>query len=91
VQYIFCMNVVPLGIKRSKQHLTGGRMHAYLRKEMHAYLRKAPEEQHLAGPKLVSKEMHAYLRKNTNVVINLDPEEGEERNEDAPQPSFGTK
>jgi hypothetical protein len=35
--------------------------------------------------------MHAYLRKSTKVVINFDVEEGEERNEDAPQPSSETK
>jgi hypothetical protein len=35
--------------------------------------------------------MHAYLRKNTKCVIHLDPEEGEDINEAASQPSFGTK
>jgi hypothetical protein len=40
---------------------------------------------------LVSKKIHAYLRKNTEVVINLDAKEGEERNEDASQSSSGIK
>jgi hypothetical protein len=40
---------------------------------------------------MVSKEMHAYLRNNTKLVINLDPKEGEDRNEPTPQPSSRTK
>jgi hypothetical protein len=35
--------------------------------------------------------MHAYLKKNTRVMINLDAEEDEERNEEAPQPCSGIK
>jgi hypothetical protein len=36
--------------------------------------------------------MYAYLKKNTRTTINLDAEESEERNEDAPpQPSSRTK
>jgi hypothetical protein len=70
------MKVVPSGIRRFKQHLAGG---------------FGDTTKCARVPELVSKEMHAYLRKNTKVVINLDPGEGEDRNEDAPQPSSGTK
>jgi hypothetical protein len=72
VQCIFCMKVVPSVIKRFKHHLVGG---------------FGDTTKCARVPELVSKEMHAYLRKNTKFVINLDPEEGEDRNEAAPQPS----
>jgi hypothetical protein len=70
------MKVVPSGIKRFKQHLSDG---------------FDDTTKCASVPELVSKEIYAYLRKHTKVVINLYPEEGEERNEDAPQTSYGTK
>jgi hypothetical protein len=63
VQCIFCMKVVPSGIKRFKQHLAGG---------------FGDTIKCTRVPELVSKEMHAYLKKNTRFVINLDAEEGED-------------
>jgi hypothetical protein len=42
-------------------------------------------------PELISNEIYTYLKKNTRTVINLDVEEGEERNKDAHQPSSGIK
>jgi hypothetical protein len=62
VQCIFCMKVVPAGIKRFKQHLAGGC----------TYTMKC-----IKVPELISKEMHAHLKNNSKFVINLDGEEGE--------------
>jgi hypothetical protein len=76
VQCIFCMKVFPSGIKRFKQHLADG---------------FDDTTKCARVPGLVSKEMHAYLRNNTKLVINLDPKEGEDRNEPTPQPSSRTK
>jgi hypothetical protein len=62
VQCIFCMKVVPAGIKRFKQHLAGG---------------YGDTMKCIKVPELISREMHAYLKKNSKLVINLDGEEGE--------------
>jgi hypothetical protein len=64
VQCIFCMKVIPSGIKRFKQHLVGG---------------FGDTIKCARVPKLVSKEMYAYLKKNTRTVINLDAEESGEK------------
>jgi hypothetical protein len=66
VQCIFCMKVIPSGIKRFEQDLAGG---------------FGDTIKYTRILELVSNEMHAYLKKNTRVVINLDAEKGEERNE----------
>jgi hypothetical protein len=71
VQCIFCMKVVPTGIKRFKQHLSGGFGDAI----------NCPRV-----PELVSKEMYVYLKRNSKVLIDLDVEEGEKEKE-APEPS----
>jgi hypothetical protein len=76
LQCIFCMKVVPAGIKRFKQHLAGG---------------YGDTIKCVKVPELISREMHAYFKKNSKVVINLDDEGGEQRNADGPQPSFETK
>jgi hypothetical protein len=75
LQCIFCMKVVPAGIKRFKQHLAGG---------------YGDTIKCVKVPELISREMHAYFKKNSKVVINLD-DGGEQRNADGPQPSSGTK
>jgi hypothetical protein len=74
VQCILCMKAVPAGIKRFKQHLSGGFGDAI----------KCPRV-----PELVSKEMYDYLKRNSKVLIDLDVEEGEKEKE-APEPSSGT-
>jgi hypothetical protein len=74
VQCILCMKAVPAGIKRFKQHLSGGFGDAI----------KCPRV-----PELVSKEMYVYLKRNSKVLIDLDVEEGEKEKE-APEPSSGT-
>jgi hypothetical protein len=77
VQCIFCMKVIPLGIKRFKQHIASGFGDTIKCSRVLEF---------------VSNEMYANLKKYTRTVINLDVEESEERNEDAPpQPSSGTK
>jgi hypothetical protein len=53
------MKVVPAGIKRFKQHLSGGFGDAI----------KCPRVS-----ELVSKEMHVYLKRNSKVLIDLDYE-----------------
>jgi hypothetical protein len=45
-------------------------------------------------PELVSKEMHTYLKRSMRLVITANTEEGEEgeeRNDEGPKPSSGTK
>jgi hypothetical protein len=76
VQCIFCMKVVPAGIKRFKHHLAGG---------------YGDTIKCVKVLELISREMHAYFKKNSKVVINLDDEGGEQRNADSHQPSSGTK
>jgi hypothetical protein len=77
VQCIFYMKVIPLGIKRFKQHIASGFGDTIKCSKV---------------LELVSNEMYANLKRYTRTVINLDAEESEERNEDAPpQPSSGTK
>jgi hypothetical protein len=76
MQCIFCMKVVPAGIKRFKQHLADG---------------YGDTIKCVKVPELISREMHAYFKKKSKVVINLDDEGGEQRNADGPQPSSGTK
>jgi hypothetical protein len=75
VPCIFCMKVVPAGIRRFKQHLSSRFGDAI----------KCPRV-----PKLVSKEMYVYLKRNSKVLIDLDVEEGE-KGKEAPEPSSGTK
>jgi hypothetical protein len=74
-QCIFCMKVVPAGIKRFKQHLSDGFGDAI----------KCPR-----ALEFVSKEMYVYLKRNSKVLIDLDVEEGEKEKE-ALEPSSGTK
>jgi hypothetical protein len=69
------MKVVPAGIKRFKQHLSGGFGDAI----------KCPRV-----PELVSKEMYVYLKRNSKVLIDLNVEEGEKEKE-APEPCSRTK
>ena len=78
VQCVFCKKIVPSGIKRFKQHLAGG---------------FGDTMKCARVPEVVSKEMHTYLRRNMRVVItdNIEGEEGEERNDEGPEPSSGTK
>lgn len=83
VQCIFCLKVVPAGIKRFKQHLAGG----------YGDTEKCPK-----APAIVRREMHEYLVKNARVQVmavedneeSKDGEEGEVQKR-APVPSSGTK
>lgn len=81
VQCIFCMKVVPSGIKRFKQHLAGG---------------FGDTMKCARVPEVVSREMHVYLKKNMKPALVLDDDEGVEGEDDAagpvaPEPSSGTK
>jgi hypothetical protein len=88
VQCIFCRKVVPSGIKRFKQHLSGGYGDAV----------GCPH-----SPELIKREMDAYLKKNSRTVLVQVPDEGdggvdEEGDEEEvpgqeprPVPSSGTK
>jgi hypothetical protein len=77
-QCIFCSKIVPSGIKRFKQHIASG---------------FGDTMKCARVPELVSKEMHMYLKRNMRLVItdNIEGEEGEERNDEGPEPSSGTK
>jgi len=82
VKCIFCQKTIPAGIKRFKQHLSGGSADCI-------------KCEHV--PELVSREMDAYLKKNArNVVVSmLSDEEGDEaavgEGELEPEPSCGAK
>ena len=82
VQCIFCRKIIPSGIKRFKQHLTGG---------------FGDTMKCGSVPELISKEMLAYLRKNArSLVVNVDEDGGEDESEGkkeqvAAEPSSGTK
>jgi hypothetical protein len=76
VQCIFCMKVVPAGIKRFKQHLSDRFGDAI----------KCPRVL-----ELVSKEMYVYLKRNLKVLIDLDVEEGEKENRFASIREAGSK
>jgi hypothetical protein len=82
VQCIFCMKVVPSGIKRFKQHLTNG---------------FGDTMKCARVPEVVSNDIQAYLKKNTRSALVLDDDgsiEGEDDATTAPvqfEPSSGTK
>ncbi|XP_039827515.1 uncharacterized protein LOC120689274 [Panicum virgatum] len=87
VKCIFCQKTIPAGIKRFKQHLSGGSADCI-------------KCEHV--PELVLREMDAYLKKNARTVVVSMPsdEEGDEESdgegelEPEPQvakPSCGTK
>lgn len=78
IRCIFCLKVVPSGIKRFKQHLAGG---------------FSDTTKCSMVPEVVSKDMYAYLKRNTRLVLSVESEEGGQEHGDAtePEPSSGTK